>query len=259
MGERTKYAPGTFSWADVTTTDQPAAKEFYTGLFGWEAEDSPVGDGVFYTMMRIGGKAVAAVSPQPQQQRDAGVPPTWNSYITVASADDAASRAGELGATVHAPPFDVMDVGRMAVVQDPQGAFFMVWEPRASIGAELVNGPGALSWNELATNDLDGASKFYGDLFGWEVSPFEGTPTPYNVVMNEGRGNGGIRDLGDEPAPPHWLVYFGIDDIDAGLTRAEELGGTRLAGPIDINIARVGVVRDPQGAVFALYDGEFQD
>src|SRR3954453_14415749 len=90
MGERTKYTPGTFSWADVTTSDQPAAKEFYSGLFGWEANDSPGGDGVSYSMMQIGGKSVAAISPQPEQPREAGVPPLWNSYITVDSADDAA-------------------------------------------------------------------------------------------------------------------------------------------------------------------------
>src|SRR3954452_3857086 len=155
MGERTKHAPGTFSWADVTTTDQDSAKRFYSGLFGWEADDQPVGDGVYYSMMRLDGRNVAAVSPQPQQQREAGVPSMWNNYVTVESADAAAERAAELGATVHAPPFDVLEAGRMAVIQDPQGAFFMVWEPRQMFGAALVNEPGALCWNELASNDLD--------------------------------------------------------------------------------------------------------
>ena len=93
MGERTKYTQGTFSWTDLNTTDQQAAKAFYSGVFGWETEDLPVGDGVFYTMASIGGKNVAAISPQPQQQRDAGVPPAWNSYITVESADEARARA----------------------------------------------------------------------------------------------------------------------------------------------------------------------
>src|SRR3954469_3202353 len=260
MGERTKYTPGTFSWADVTTTDQASAKEFYGGLFGWEAEDMPVGDGVVYSMMKLGGRNVAAISPQPQQQREAGVPPMWNNYVTVESADDAAARAGELGATVHAPPFDVMDVGRMAVIQDPQGAFFMVWEPRSNIGAQLVNGPGRLSWNELASPDVDASAKFYGDLFGWEAEPMEGMPQRYTVVGNGRRANGGIRELRDvEGAPPHWLVYFGIDEIDAGLAKVEQLGGTKLAGPIDIGIAKIGIVQDPQGATFALYDGQFED
>ena len=259
MSERTQYTPGTFSWADVTTTDQAAAKAFYSGLFGWEAEDMPVGDGVFYSMMQLGGRNVAAISPQQQQQREAGVPPMWNSSVTVESADAAADRAAQLGATVHAPPFDVMDAGRMAVIQDPQGAFFMVWEPKENIGASVVNAPGALAWNELASPDADASAAFYGDLFGWTTDPFEGSPQRYLIVKNQGRGNGGIRELGDEPVPPHWLVYFGIDDIERGLARVTELGGTQLAGPIDIGIAKTGIVQDPTGATFAIYDGQFED
>ena len=124
MGKRTEHAPGTFSWVDLTTSDAAAAKAFYGGLFGWEAEDLPVGDGAFYSMMRLDGKDVAAIAPQPQQQREAGAPSSWNSYVTVESADAAADKASQLGATVHAPAFDVMEAGRMAVIQDPQGTWF---------------------------------------------------------------------------------------------------------------------------------------
>ena len=258
MGDRTEYTAGTFSWADVSTTDQEGAKAFYSGLFGWEAEDTPVGDGVSYSMMKLDGKNVAAISPQPQQQREAGVPPMWNSYVTVESADAAAERAASLGATVHAPPFDVMDVGRMAVIQDPQGAFFMAWEPRSNIGADFVNAPGALCWNELYSPDIDASARFYGELFGWTTDPFENTPQPYLIVKNGDRGNGGITELGPQPVP-YWLVYFGIDDIDRGLARVEELGGSKMMGPIDIGVAKIGVVADPQGAAFALYDGQFED
>jgi predicted enzyme related to lactoylglutathione lyase len=258
MGERTQYTPGTFCWADVSTTDQDAAKTFYTGLFGWEIEDLPVGDGVTYSMARIGGKSVAAISPQPQQQRDAGVPPLWNSYVSVESADAAADRAKELGATVHAPPFDVMEAGRMAVIQDPQGAFFMVWQAGQTFGAELVNAPGALCWNELASPDLDASAAFYRSLFGWTVEPFEGSPEPYLIIQNGDKANGGIRELSPPGVPPHWLVYFAVEDIDAGLAKLEELGGTKHAGPIDIGMAKIGVVADPQGAMFALYAGELQ-
>jgi predicted enzyme related to lactoylglutathione lyase len=258
MGERTSYAPGTFSWADVSTTDQEGAKAFYSGLFGWEAEDLPVGDGVSYSMMRLDGKSVAAISPQPQQQRDAGVPPLWNSYVTVESADASAEKAGQLGATVHAPPFDVMTAGRMAVIQDPQGAFFMVWEPRDTIGAYVVNAPGALSWNELASPDVDASARFYGELFGWAIDPMEQSPQRYEIIKNGDRSNGGIRELGDQPVP-NWLVYLGIDDIDRGLARVHELGGSQLIGPMDIGMAKIAVVQDPQGATFAIYDGRFED
>lgn len=235
-----------------------AAKSFYGGLFGWAAEDTPVGDGAVYTMMRLDGKDVAAISAQPEQQRDAGVPPTWNSYVSVENADETAEKAARLGATVHAPPFDVMDVGRMAVIQDPQGAYFLIWQPGRHFGATLVNAPGAFCWNELSSPDLDASKEFYGELFGWSMSPFEQSPEPYLVISNGGAGNGGIRELNPPGMPPNWIVYFAVDDIDAGLAKVEELGGTKLAGPIDIGIAKVGVVQDPQGAAFAIYAGELE-
>lgn len=259
MGERTKYTPGTFSWVDLNTPDQDGAKTFYAGLFGWQGDDRPVGDGVVYTMEQIGGKNVAAVSPQMEDQRKMGLPPIWNSYITVESADDSAAKAAELGANVHAPPFDVMDVGRMAVIQDPQGAFFMIWEPKTTIGAELVNAPGALCWNELYTSDLDAAKSFYNGLFGWEWQEFEQSPDPYFVIMNQGRSNGGIRGLAGPEMPPNWLVYFAVEDIDAGAAKVKELGGEVMMGPMDIQIAKVAVVKDPQGGYFALYSGQLED
>jgi uncharacterized protein len=258
MSERTSYAPGTFCWTDLTTTDQAAAKEFYGGLFGWQAEDMPVGEDVHYSMMRLDGKDVGAIAPQPQQQRDAGVPPIWNSYISVEDADSAVARATELGATAHAPAFDVLEAGRMAVLQDPQGAYFMVWQPRNHFGAALVNAPGALSWNELASPDIDASTRFYGGLFGWTSEEFPGMDGRYVTIMNRGASNGGIREPSPPDAPPHWLVYFGAEDIDAALARVVKLGGTKLAGPIDIGIAKIGVVQDPQGATFALYAGQFE-
>jgi uncharacterized protein len=257
MAERTQYSPGTFSWADLATTDQNAAKQFYGALFGWEAIDSPVGEGVVYSMMMIGGKPVAGIGPQPEPQRQAGAPPAWNSYVTVESADQAVDRAKDLGATVPAAPFDVMDVGRMAVIQDPQGAFFMVWEPKQHIGASLVNQRGALSWNELASPDMDASAGFYRELLEWKTEPFEGSGMPYLVIQTAaGGGNGGIRPV-MENEPPYWLVYFGSDDIDADLAQATELGATKLADAMDIGVGKVAVLQDPQGAVFALYAGQF--
>ncbi len=258
MGERSGYAPGTFCWTDLTTTDQAAAKEFYAGLFGWEAEDMPVGDGAYYSMMRLGGKSVAAIAPQPQQQRDAGVPPVWNSYISVEDADAAVERAAALGATLHAPAFDVMQAGRMAVVQDPQGAYFLLWQPRGHFGAALVNEPGALVWDELASPDLDASAAFYSKLFGWTVEEVPGMQERYLSIKNGSANNGGMRAQNPPDAPPHWLVYFGADDIDAALANVAELGGVKLAGPIDIGIAKIGIVQDPQGATFALYAGQLE-
>ncbi len=258
MSQRTRYTPGTFSWADLSTTDQEAAKGFYSRLFGWEAEDMPIPDDGYYSMQRIGGAIVAAIAAQPEAQREAGVPPIWQSYITVESADAAAERAGELGATVHAPAFDVMEAGRMAVIQDPQGAFVMLWEPDRHIGASLVNAHGALSWNELASPDVDASAAFYRDLFGWTTNEFEGGPMRYLTIQNGSAGNGGIRERQPEE-PPHWLVYFGSEDVEGSMATVGELGGGTVAGPYDIGVGKIGIVRDPQGAVFALYGGRFDD
>jgi predicted enzyme related to lactoylglutathione lyase len=259
MGERTQYAPGTFCWSELSTTDLEGAKSFYAGLFGWEAIDNPVpGDGV-YSMQNLGGRPVAAIAPQPQQQRDAGVPALWNSYVSVESADAAAERAKQLGGTVHAPPFDVMDVGRMAVIQDPQGALFMLWQPRAHIGAALVNVPGAFVWNELASPNVEASSAFYGALFGWTITPMEGSSLgTYLGIKNGDAMNGGIRELSPPGTPPHWLVYFGVEDVDAALAKVGELGGSTLLGTTDIQIAKIAVVADPQGAALALYAGHME-
>ena len=148
MGERTSYAPGTFSWVDLQTTDQDAAKSFYADLLGWEYQEIPIGDGSTYAMAKLQGHSVAAIGGV---QGD-DMPAHWNCYVTVESADASADRARELGATIIAPPFDVFDAGRMAVLQDPQGAFLSVWEPKENIGAGLVNAPGALArWRGLAS------------------------------------------------------------------------------------------------------------
>ena len=201
MGERTEHPPGTFSWADLSTTDTEGAKAFYTGLFGWDTEDNPIPDGGVYTMLAKGGKAVGGLSATME-----GQPAAWNCYVTVESADDGAAAAGEQGGTVIMEPFDVMDVGRMAVIQYPQGAFFMVWEPRASIGAEVVNGPGALSWNELASPDPPESADFYGSLFGWRAEQMESSPMEYLILWNGERTNGGIRELGEPVQVLHELA-----------------------------------------------------
>jgi uncharacterized protein len=258
MGERTSHRPGTFSWTDLTTSDQEGAKAFYRELFGWRAEDTPVGEGITYTMMSIDGKNVSAVSPLREDQREQGIPPFWLSYVTVDDADAVAARVAELGGTVMAEPFDVFDAGRMAVLQDPQGAFFAVWQPRDNIGAELVNAPGALTLNQLNTSDPEAAGRFYSDLFGWEIKPFEGeTDRPYWGIHNQGNLNGGMMNLPAEgQAPPHWLVYFATDDLEAATRKVEELGGAIVLPPTPVPAGRIAVARDPQGAYVALWEGQ---
>jgi len=255
MPERSSYAPGTFSWADLTTTDTEGAKAFYTSLFGWDFEDTPIPDGGVYTMLSKNGKAVGALSAARE-----GQPPFWNSYVTVASADDSAAAAREHGGTVFMEPFDVMDVGRMAVVQDPTGAFFAVWEPRASIGAELVNEPGALSITQLNTTDPERAQSFYEGLFGWRFESVASGEVDYWGVYNGDRLNAGLMALPAETGvPSHWLVYYGIDDVDEAVGRISELGGQVLVGPTEVPSGRFLVATDPQGAAFAVLSGEYDD
>ncbi|HLJ01949.1 MAG TPA: VOC family protein [Solirubrobacteraceae bacterium] len=259
MGERARYTPGTFSWVELATTDQEAAKRFYGDLLGWEMTDSPVSEGVVYTMGAIAGRYVGAISPQPSRQREAGAPPMWNSYVTVESADEALEQARQLGGTVHAPAFDVFSAGRMGVIQDPQGAYLMVWEPREHIGAGLVNTHGALCWNELATPDMEASANFHSRLFGWTTEPLEGSGPAYLVIKNHnGRDNGGIRQAASTE-PCYWLVYFGVDDLEAAVERVQELGGTAITDVIAMGSGRFAAMQDPQGAVFALYAGRFDD
>jgi uncharacterized protein len=256
MGERTSYAPGTFSWAELATSDADAAKAFYAAVFGWEYEDNPMpGDGGVYSMARRDGKHVAAIFSAEQ-------PPHWNCYVTVASVDDAAARATAQGGSVMAEPFDVMDVGRMAVIGDPAGAALCLWEPRQHIGAQLVNTPGAITWNDLITPDAEGAARFYGALFGWttEEIPEAGG---YRVIKNNARSNGGIMPLDRErmgpDTPPNWMPYFGHEDVDRLVGEVEGLGGRVLMGTMRMPQGSIAVLADPQGAAFAVWTGEYDD
>lgn len=265
MGKRTRYEPGTFSWAELSTTDPAGAKDFYGALFGWDADDQELPQGGVYSMMRIGGEAVAAIQRKPEFQEN--LPPYWFNYITVADADAAAAKVKEAGGSVHVDPFDVLEAGRMAVVMDPTGASFGIWEARDQIGATLVNDPGCLTWNELATNDLAEAKAFYEALFGWEVQQLDtGGGPPYWMVGHGGAAggrNGGMRELAPEQVeagiPPHWMAYFTVESVDDALSTAGEAGGTTVFGPMDIPERRFAVIQDPQGAVFGIYQGEVDD
>jgi predicted enzyme related to lactoylglutathione lyase len=262
MGERTSYPHGTFSWVENSTTQQDAAKSFYSTLFGWDYEDSPVGDGIVYSMAKLDGQYVAAISPQMQDERAMGVPPHWNNYITVDDVDGVSARVEELGGTLHAPPFDVMDVGRMSALSDASGAVVYFWEPRRHIGAGLVNVPGTLTWNELNTRAPEDAQRFWNELLGWRFEQVSSEPA-YWVIFNGERSNGGMRVIGHElpaQAPAHWIPYFAVDSIDAIGAQATAAGGQVLVPKTDVAPNQsFGVLADPVGAVFALAEAAFDD
>jgi uncharacterized protein len=250
MGERTSYTAGTFCWVDLMAADQDAAKRFYTGLFGWDYQDFPFGEGAVYSLAQVGGQPVAAITPLPGD----GMPPHWNCYVSVDDADAAAARAQELGATVILAAGDVGESGRLAMIQDPQGAILGLWQPGQHFGAGLVNGPGLLSWNDLLSPDVEASSAFYRALFGWEIT--EIAEGQYWSVANDGQTNGGLMPLppGGHPA---WNLYFGVEDTEATVARVAELGGQTVMGPMPVPSGRFAILRDPQNAVFSVVDGQF--
>ena len=258
MPDYTSHPPGTFSWPELSTSDQKAGVAFYRSLFGWDVNEQPAGPNETYSMFQIRGKTVGAAAGQRPEERQQGVPPHWNSYVTVSNADEAVKRAQSLGGQVLAPAFDVMDVGRMAVLQDPTGAVFEVWEAKKHIGAQIMREPGALTWTELATNDTAGAKKFYTSLFGWKEKTSDGGGMTYTEFSVGDTPQAGMMAMTDEMkaqhVPPNWLPYFQVVDCDATANKAKELGGSLIVPPTDIpNTGRFSVIRDPQGAVFAVY------
>jgi predicted enzyme related to lactoylglutathione lyase len=255
MQETPEYKPGTFCWVELGTTDGEAAKKFYTELFGWSSTDSPIGPGMVYTLLKLDGRDVGALYKMPPEMTSHGVPPHWMSYVSVASADESAAKAKELGATLMKEPFDVFDVGRMAVIQDPTGAMFAIWQAGTHKGSASVNITNSLCWNELATPDVDKAGDFYTSLFGWGKKVQQMGPMTYTSFMNGDRPAGGMYkptpEMGD--IPPHWLPYFAVDDADAMVKKAESLGAKTCAPPMDIpDTGRFAILQDPQGAAFAI-------
>ncbi len=253
--EMKDYAPGTFCWTDLQTNDAAAAKKFYSALLGWECTDMPMPDGNAYTFLNVRGKEVAALSQMSPEMQKGGVPPHWNSYVSVASADETQKKAEAAGGKALMPAFDVMDAGRMVMLQDPTGAVFAAWQPKRHHGAALVNEPGALCWNELMTGDPEAAKKFYAQVFGWntEAQEMPGMGT-YTTVKVGDRANGGMmKTPPGVPMPPNWGVYFAVNDCDATAKKAGELGAKVLMPPTDIpGTGRFATLQDPQGAVFSV-------
>jgi uncharacterized protein len=272
MPERTNYIPGVPCWVDCPQPNPTAALPFYSGLFGWEFENGmPEGSGGEYHMARIRGGDVAAISSVPD-----GMPPMamWTTYIAVASADDAAEQVRAAGGAVFQGPFDVMDAGRMAVVADPEGAVFCIWEAKENIGAKVVNEHGALNFNGLATRDPAAAEAFYGAVFGWKLLSIpagkfwmlpvygdhleETTPGLRQQMQEMGAPDGFVDVVAavnpiagrDADTPGHWTVTFGVDDVDATAKQAADLGGLVLVAPHDEPWTKTATLQDPQGAVF---------
>jgi predicted enzyme related to lactoylglutathione lyase len=246
MSERSSYAPGTPSWIDLGTPSFEGAQAFYGGLFGWTITKDPRPEAGGYGMATLRGKNVAGIGPQ----MNTDMPPFWSVYVTVTDAAASLEKAADLGGTIVMDAMDVLEVGVMGIIQDPTGSFISVWQPKQHIGAELVNEPGAFTWNELATRDLTLASEFYTELFGWRVAP-ESSSESGTIFTLDGAIICGAHTAGEGEFPA-WSVWFWVDDCDASAAMVKELGGQVYMPPTDMSFGRGAVVADPTGAVFGI-------
>jgi predicted enzyme related to lactoylglutathione lyase len=248
------YAPGTPSWIELASPDTDASAQFYGELMGWNATEPGSAETGGYRMFQQDAKNIGGLMGIMQE----GQPPAWATYISVADAEETASKVKAAGGSVVLEPMDVMDIGRMAFFADPTGAVFGIWQPKTFTGADLVNEPNSLCWNEVLTRDADAGKAFYSAVFGWEGRPpaFEGAPQTYTVWELDGKQLGGMMQMTDEyfPAeiPPHWGVVFAVADCDAIVAKARTLGATVTNEPMDMPIGRFAGLIDPQGASFTV-------
>jgi predicted enzyme related to lactoylglutathione lyase len=251
-----RHPAGSFCWIELAATDQNAAKTFYETLFGWVPNDMPMGPDEFYTIFRIDGRDAAAGYTLRADQRAQNVPPHWMPYIMVENLDASAAKVEPLGGKLIVAPFDVMDAGRMAVVADPTGACFCLWQAGRSTGTQIGHIHGTLCWADLSTPDPDRAKGFYSGLLGWEIMPGEKDTSGYLHIKNGEHFIGGVPPAAHRQpgVPPHWLAYFQVDDVDVTANKAKEMGAKLYLPPMTMEgVGRMSVIADPQGAVFSIF------
>jgi uncharacterized protein len=250
MAEVTSYATGQPCWADVTSPEVDAAASFYADLFGWQATKDPRPEAGGYTMFSRNGKDVAAASPPSQE----GMPAHWTVYLAVDDVDGVAARIGEAGGNVLVEPFDVFDAGRMTLVSDPTGAVFGLWRAGNHIGSQLRREAGTMNWAEVHTRDQPAAQAFYERVFAYETETMDmGAARGYVLFKVDGQPAAGLiqiePDWGDVPS--NWSVVFEAEDCDAAVAKVQELGGSVIREPRDLEgVGRFAVVTDRWGAAF---------
>lgn len=252
MAEVTAHVPGTPSWIDLATSDLDAALRFYTGLFGWEVTEMPSPEGR-YCMLAVAGAAVAAAYQMPEEMIANGIPSHWASYVTVEQLEKTIDAVVAAGGTVVQPPHDVPGAGRTAAVQDPSAAVFALWEPHGHIGAQRVNEPGALVWNELQNYDVEVAKSFYGSVFDWSAVTGQGPTGEYTSFMLGDRPVAGMMAIQPAwgPVPPNWSIYLGVADIESAADYVATSGGRVEVPPMSIpDVGTFALLQDPQGAYF---------
>jgi predicted enzyme related to lactoylglutathione lyase len=248
-----KHLPGRFCRVELATADQPAAKAFYASLFGWEHADSPMGPNNYYTIFMLAGRNAAACYTLREDEVKLGVPPHWNLYIAVASADETTKRAADCGGSVFCGPFDVSTHGRMSTIADPTGAVFSIWEAKNHPGLGIEREHASYCRADLSTPDPVRAAQFYAEVFEWTMRPGD---IGYQHIGSEGEEFAGIPPASflRPIETPHWQICFQVDDCDAATDRAKELGALIYTGPTSVeHVGRMTVLADPQGAIFSLF------
>ncbi|MDR8409229.1 VOC family protein [Nonomuraea sp. 3-1Str] len=251
MSERSAYEPGVPCWVDLSSSDVGASVRFYGEVFGWRAEmaDDPAAGG--YGQFFHGDKRVAGVGPLYGE----GMPPHWNTYVAVEDADATVDRVKNAGGAVVAGPMQVMEEGRMAVLQSPDGAYASIWQAGRHPGAELVNEPVSFCWAELVTRDPGAAERFYRTVFGWTPQPQQMDGVTYTEWHSGGRGVAGMIEMSPmypPETPSHWMVYFAVADLDATIAAARRGGAQILVDSMDAPPGRFGMLTDPQGAALSV-------
>jgi len=246
---------GRFDWYDLMTTDLGAARSFYTAVVGWKITKW---EQAGYEMWTVGEQTIGGMMALPDEAKKVGTPPHWLAYIETEDVDATAKKAQQLGGKVFHPATDIPTVGRFAVLADPQGAAFAVFKP-----LEPMNDPprkaGYFTWHELNTTDYQGAWKFYSELFGWKnTSSMDMGPelgTYFMFGLDAENSLGGMSNVAAQmKAPPHWLYYVSVDDVDAAIARVQQHGGKVLNGPMEVPGGdKIAQCMDPQGGYFALH------
>ncbi|MGA7913531.1 MAG: VOC family protein [Candidatus Dormiibacterota bacterium] len=253
MADTKTFVAGAPVWIDLSTSDPAAAREYYAKLFGWkmEVEHDPAAGG--YAMATIGGKNVAGIGGT----QDPHAPSAWMIYIGTHDADGIAKKIETAGGKVVAPAFAVLNAGRMAVFQDPTGAFFSVWEPKEMQGADVMHAPNTFAWAELNSRGIEKAAPFYTKVFGWgeKKSPMgegEGDYTEFQLDGESVAGGMEMNSMVPKEVPSYWMGYFAVADVDKAFEKAVDGGGHEMLAPQDFPGGRFAIVADPQGATFGL-------
>jgi hypothetical protein len=247
-----------FCWTELGTTDKDKAEKFYSRLLGWESTPPPLrtrsGQLIDYSLLCLGGRYVGGLYPMFRTQKKQGARPQWLSYVQVEDAAVTAKTAKQLGASVLAGPLDVFDLGRLMILQDPQGASFGAWQAlRLGGGFQTRDEPGFASWFEHVSDDVEPAVRFYGALFGWSRATSVAPGGNRVLVEQGGAAVAGFTARTESKAPPHWLTFFQVSDCEAACQKLVSLQGSVLAPPGSTpGSGKLAVVSDPQGAAFGL-------